>query len=958
MTKRLLILTMLLSCVAFSQEYDRYVGRIKASSVDASVADTNALKLVRAPVNSELQLLRTDSLHSGTGGTLVLVPTGSLPLSGRGVILFVSAFGTDTVWVRKEYLANPGTINVLWAGARPDSADPIGTTNAINACFVFASQVGGKVFQPAGKYLIDSSAGYHPIWIRPATWIGVRGQTIIYRVTSQTNLAPMVRNDIGYDSTLPLQQRNYYIDGIKLVGSNNGIYSGRVAGGFPPGSTAEAGFSITGTHTQPLNNVTIVHSEVIKTQREAFQVWNAEHILMYGNRSIANNLHAYNTGPYTSLIFVNNFADSCYLGNEIAGWGKTRPAGMDTTSNTLIIGNTFTNSLGYGLQLSANMGDALIANNQFSAAKDSFAKGFLESYGILIKQNDGGTVQGHIGLISIRNNTFKYHGDGIAVRGVNGYDSEIEGLAIDGNDIIANREGAIVVQPAVGSTIKQLSVTNNRIRNWNRKRNLGSFDASAIYLQSVVRPTVTGNSVSTTEIGESRPDPIYLLDCDSTTVVHNDFTSRYSPNIHVIVNSSVGTQVYQNLGIEGTLKDSVTMAQEGFAGHASYSINIPQVEKPDSLLAKAIMLKAGGSGLSDSSKKQIVAPSGDVFPNNITWSGIARGQEFSVQVPDLLGHVKIRGPQMIRNRFFDDGDSLWRWNPDSDFAVVGGKLKATTTAQNAGFSGTFNDAQTLKLSANSLYRFKWTIDSISYGGQTDSVFIIVTVAKSRTDGTEASTIKSGYWRKGTDSVDFVNIYAAGAFGTLFGNNATARFDSISLQCLSGGNTGDIVRWDGTNWVNSDSIPNLKVKTLTVNGSVIGGTRNMSQKSPADPTGTTSATAVMMGLADTLTPYSSGKVLVIISGSAFNTGPTLAGGKVAIRYGTGTPPTNGAAATGTAAGNVAEFQATVASFIYPFTCSAFISGLTVNTTYWFDLALLATTTGTASCGGIGMSVVEQ
>lgn len=129
----------------------------------------------------------------------------------------------------------------------------------------------------------------------------------------------------------------------------------------------------------------------------------------------------------------------------------------------------------------------------------------------------------------------------------------------------------------------------------------------------------------------------------------------------------------------------------------------------------------------------------------------------------------------------------------------------------------------------------------------------------------------------------------------------------------------------------------------------------SQSTPSNPTGTTSATQVMMGLAGSITPTSSGKVLIIISGGTQNTGGgTL--NTIQIRYGTGTAPSNGAAAAGTTAGSAVQCAPSNGGSPEGFTCNAIVTGLTPSTAYWIDLGL-ATAGGTASVKTISISAAE-
>ena len=119
--------------------------------------------------------------------------------------------------------------------------------------------------------------------------------------------------------------------------------------------------------------------------------------------------------------------------------------------------------------------------------------------------------------------------------------------------------------------------------------------------------------------------------------------------------------------------------------------------------------------------------------------------------------------------------------------------------------------------------------------------------------------------------------------------------------------------------------------------------------PSDPTGTASTTGVMMGLGSTASyaPARSGVVVVIVQGQMSNaTGSD--GAKVGLRYGTGTAPSNGAALTGTAKGQGSQVDSYPnAGCRFPFFIYTVITGLTVGTTYWFDLGLGAITGGTAN-----------
>ena len=137
------------------------------------------------------------------------------------------------------------------------------------------------------------------------------------------------------------------------------------------------------------------------------------------------------------------------------------------------------------------------------------------------------------------------------------------------------------------------------------------------------------------------------------------------------------------------------------------------------------------------------------------------------------------------------------------------------------------------------------------------------------------------------------------------------------------------------------------------GSIFG---TWSGPSPADPTATTNTTGVMMGLSGSITPIRSGTILIIISGSGDNA-TNSRGGTIGLRYGTGTPPVNGAALTGTLV-QTSNFQNSNAAQLFPFSVNDIITGLTLNTAVWFDLSLAASGgAGTARVRGINISIIE-
>jgi len=131
-----------------------------------------------------------------------------------------------------------------------------------------------------------------------------------------------------------------------------------------------------------------------------------------------------------------------------------------------------------------------------------------------------------------------------------------------------------------------------------------------------------------------------------------------------------------------------------------------------------------------------------------------------------------------------------------------------------------------------------------------------------------------------------------------------------------------------------------------------------QASPSDPTGTTSTSAVMMGLGGTckITPVYSSRVEIRFQGSLANTTSTQLV-SLGARFGTGTAPSNGAAASGTTVGSVVTGWVAANNGQLPFGgVGGIITGLTPGTAYWFDLTALVSS-GTGSLANISFSAME-
>ena len=126
--------------------------------------------------------------------------------------------------------------------------------------------------------------------------------------------------------------------------------------------------------------------------------------------------------------------------------------------------------------------------------------------------------------------------------------------------------------------------------------------------------------------------------------------------------------------------------------------------------------------------------------------------------------------------------------------------------------------------------------------------------------------------------------------------------------------------------------------------------------PANPTGTTSTTGVMMGLAGSITPTLTGKVLVLVEMDV-RASVIGDGAKVQLRWGIGAVPTNGAVLTGTPVGRTGNYVASTVAGVGNIGLSWIISGLAPSVPTWLDVSLAAVTGGTATISNLSIVATE-
>ena len=126
----------------------------------------------------------------------------------------------------------------------------------------------------------------------------------------------------------------------------------------------------------------------------------------------------------------------------------------------------------------------------------------------------------------------------------------------------------------------------------------------------------------------------------------------------------------------------------------------------------------------------------------------------------------------------------------------------------------------------------------------------------------------------------------------------------------------------------------------------------------DPTGTTNPAQTMMGIGATatITPLTSGVVLIIVTGILANDTATD-GASAQIYYGTGAAPPHAAGFTGTPLGSIKAMVAATGPGAQGVALAFIATGLTISTPYWIDIALNAVTAGTASISNVDVVAIE-
>lgn len=126
--------------------------------------------------------------------------------------------------------------------------------------------------------------------------------------------------------------------------------------------------------------------------------------------------------------------------------------------------------------------------------------------------------------------------------------------------------------------------------------------------------------------------------------------------------------------------------------------------------------------------------------------------------------------------------------------------------------------------------------------------------------------------------------------------------------------------------------------------------------PSNPTATSSGTPLMMGLGGTCALTTTYKTRIKFSWSGLYSNTSTGATGLRFYYGTGTAPANAAATTGTQVGPTWAVTCPSAAATIPFSVTIIVTGLTVSTAYWFDVAVNAGS-NTSSISAIDFAAME-
>lgn len=208
----------------------------------------------------------------------------------------------------------------------------------------------------------------------------------------------------------------------------------------------------------------------------------------------------------------------------------------------------------------------------------------------------------------------------------------------------------------------------------------------------------------------------------------------------------------------------------------------------------------------------------------------------------------------------------------------------------------------------------------------------------------------------------------GTGAATFNGGTTFNSANTTIQNLGATTTliiGAINQSDGRINIAGSASGSMIIKPpANASGTLVLGLVNSSQTTPGNPTAPASTAAyTMQGLAGSITPGRSGSILVIISG--YFVGSTVTAGDgilLQMSYGTGGAPSNAGALAGTQIGAIMQYKnentVVAADVSQPFSMQSVITGLTVGTAVWMDIAAKSIATiSSVGIAGITITTIE-
>lgn len=214
---------------------------------------------------------------------------------------------------------------------------------------------------------------------------------------------------------------------------------------------------------------------------------------------------------------------------------------------------------------------------------------------------------------------------------------------------------------------------------------------------------------------------------------------------------------------------------------------------------------------------------------------------------------------------------------------------------------------------------------------------------------------------GTTALTFSQVGSTYSAGTGLSLSGTTFSLTSPVATTTGGTgltsitTGDLLYGSASNVISKLGIGATNSYLTVISGAPAWTALATASSTPSDQTAINSATELMLGLAGSITPTASGKIMVTICGDIIN-GTTTALGTIRIHYGTGTAPVNAAATTGTSIGNIQVCRCASSNQRQGFSITAIATGLTPSTAYWIDLGVFASA-GIVTIRNVAISAFE-